>query len=118
MRPEKCSSESSMRELVAAVAGSRQWADTRQSWLSRAARKAGISYRQTKALFYGEIKDPNHRSARLMRDAAEQAGRFEHIARSMNAVDADFYGEDVAALLDMARALRNVGGAGNEGGGG
>lgn len=103
----------SMRELVAAVAGPKQWSDTRQSWLARAARKAGISYRQCKALWYGEIIDPYHRSARLMRDAAEQrasdlAGQFEMVARSMNATDPDFFGADVLALVHAARALRGV----------
>ena len=104
--PEKSSRAASMRELVASVAGPREWSDTRESWLGRAARRAGITFRQTKALFYGEIADPNHRSARLMRDAADLAGRYETIARSMNAADPDFYREDVLALLDVARALR------------
>lgn len=109
--PEKFSSVR-MRELVAAVAGPRQWSDTRESWLGRAARRAGITFRQAKALFYGEITDPNHRSARLMRDAAELAGQYETIARSMHATDPDFYREQVLALLDVARAIRGVGDAG------
>lgn len=115
MKPEKRSGGIVMRELVAAVAGQRQWSDTRENWLNRAARRAGISFRQTKALFYGEITDPNHRSARLMRDAAEQAGRYEAIARSMHAVDADFYQQDMLALIDLARALRGLGRAGGNG---
>ena len=109
-----------MREFVVAVAGPRQWADTRQSWLARAARKAGISYRQCKSLFYGEITDPNHRSARLMRDAAEQkagalASQFETLASRMNATDPDFYRSDVLALVDAARALRGLDRAGDSG---
>lgn len=116
MKPERSSRELfALRELVAAVAGPRQWSDTRESWLNRAARKAGISYRQAKALFYEEIKDPNHRSARLMRDAAEQAGRYEQIAGALNAADQDFYGDDITALLNLARALRNVGRARDSG---
>lgn len=114
--PEKVSGERLMRELVAQVAGTRSWSDTRESWLSRAARRAGISYRQTKALFYGEIADPNHKSARLMRDAAELAGRYESIAHALGRNDADFHSEDIAALLDLARSMRAAGGPKAEGG--
>lgn len=99
-----------MREYIAAVAGPREWSDTRESWLARAARRTGISYRQIKAIWYGEITDPHHRSARLLRDAAELAGQYETIARSMNATDPDFHRQDMLALLDMARALRGLAG--------
>src|SRR5258706_4890897 len=94
----------SVRELVAVVAGPRSWSDTRESWLNRAARRAGISFRQTKALFYGEITDATHRSARLMRDAA--ADHYEQIARSLAEHDADFHRQDIPAYLDLAGALR------------
>lgn len=108
-RSEKVSS--AMREYVRAVAGPREWSDTRESWLARAARKAGISYRQCKALWYGEIVDPYHRSARLMRDAAEAkakelADQYETIAGGLNVVDAEFHRANVIALLDVARTLR------------
>jgi hypothetical protein len=108
-----------MRELVAAVAGPREFSDTRQSWLNRAARRAGISYRTVKAIFYGEIEQPNHPSIRLLRHAAQQraqalAGRFEEIARGMERADASFYRADVLALLDIARALRGVDRAGDD----
>ena len=110
-----------MRNLVAAVAGPRQWGDTRESWLARAARRAGVSYRQAKALFYGEIIDADHRTARRMREAAGQheaeqlAQRFEALAGSLQSRDADFHCSDVAALVDAARALRGLGRTGNKG---
>lgn len=102
-----------MRNLVIAVAGPRLFSDTRQSWLARAARKAGISYRQCKAIWYGEIADPYHRSARLLRDAAEAkardlANQYETIAGGLNVVDAEFHRATVAALLDVARTLRGL----------
>ena len=121
---EKFSGVRSMRELVAVVAGERGWGETRESWLARAARHAGVSYRQTKALFYGEITDPEHRAARRMKAAAEKDGkqeaealaqRFETIARSINAADQDFHSADVAALLHAARALRGLDRAGTGG---
>lgn len=110
-------SEGSMRDVVAAVAGPRGWGETRESWLARAARAADVTYRQAKALFYGEITDPEHRAVRRMKAAAERQGRreaaelaakFDSIARSMNAADQDFYSADVAALLSAARVLRGL----------
>ena len=111
----------SMRELVAAAAGPRLWNDTRESWLARAARRSGVSYRQAKALFYGEIQDADHRTARRMREAAGQheagqlAQRFEALASSLQSRDADFHREDIAALLHAARALSRLGRSGNDG---
>lgn len=91
-----------MRDLVALVAGPRSWSDTRESWLARAARRAGISYRQCKALFYGEIVDPYHRSARLMRDAAEALHRA---ADTLEHIDPDFHRLQIDARRDLARQL-------------
>jgi hypothetical protein len=111
-----------MRELVASVAGPREWGDTRESWLSRAARRAGVSYRQAKALFYGEITDADHKTARRMREAAgrheaaQLAQRFEALAGSLQSRDADLRCSDVAALLHAARALRDLDRSGNSGG--
>lgn len=97
----------SVRNLVALVAGPRLWSDTRESWLQRAARRAGISYRQVKAIWYGEITDNHHRSVRLLQDAAEKYGAIAH---AIMAKDADFHVEDIAALLDLARQLRSKAG--------
>ena len=108
--PEKSSRGATVRELVALVAGPRDWHDNRKSWLQRAGRRAGISFRQVKALFYGEITDPTHRSARLMRDAA--ANHYEELAASLTARDADSYREEIAAYLDLARSLRRLDRAG------
>src|SRR5436190_20419068 len=102
MSSEKCS-EFSGRDLVAAVAGPRSWSDTRQSWLARAARRAGISYRQTKALFYEEITDSNHRSARLLRDAAD---RLERVAAGLQQVDAQSHQSNIASYLDLVSRIR------------
>lgn len=122
--PEKFSK---MRTLVAAVAGPRTEFDTRESWLARAARTAGISYRQCKAAFYGEISDPEHKTIRRLqaaaereakREASELAVTFERIARGMNAADPNFYSATSSALLDVARSLRGMDRARNSGGDG
>jgi hypothetical protein len=102
---------------IEAVAGPLLAGDTRESWLARAAKRAGITFRQCKSLYYGETSDPKSsvgfavlsasRAARL--EAQQLAGRFESLAGAMNAADTDFYSEDVLALIDAARRLRGVG---------
>jgi hypothetical protein len=123
---EKYSGAKSMRDVIAAVAGPRLWNDTRESWLGRAAREAKISYRACKALFYGEITDPEHKAARRVLAAAQRSGRkeaqeladrFDTIARSLNATDSNSYSADVDALLHAARALRGLAGSGTDTGG-
>jgi hypothetical protein len=110
-----------MRELVAAVAGPRQWGDTRQSWIGRAARRAGVSYRAAKSLFYGEITDPEHKAARKMKAAAgkheaEQLARqFEGLALALDVRDEAFHRQDIDALISAARALRGLHRTGDHG---
>jgi hypothetical protein len=90
------------------------YSGNRKSWLSRAARKSGATFRQIKSLYYGECKDPKTSVAlgvltaaeKARREASEQASRFESLAGAMNASDPDFYSSDVLALIDAARTLR------------
>ena len=110
---EKLSRGNVMRELVAAVAGPVLWSDNRKSWLARAARNARISYRSVKSVFYGEITDKDHPAVQLLEHAAGRraevlAGKFESIARGMEATDEAFYREDIAALVHTARQLRGL----------
>lgn len=124
--PEKRSEERTMRELIAAVAGPVHYSDNRKSWLSRAARNSGLTPRTVKALFYGEINDPNHLAARRLKDAAAEmegqrvarslAEQFESIAGGLNAADPDFHRNNVAALLGAARSLRGLNSTGTGGG--
>lgn len=113
MKSEKFSKGQKVRELVEAVAGTRTINDSRESWLRRAARMAGTSYRQAKALFYSEITDPYHPTVTKFKEAAGRhearnlAQHFEHAAASLDHRDADFHCHDIAALLHAARKLRN-----------
>jgi hypothetical protein len=103
-------------DRIADIAGPYRPFDTRESWLARAATKAGISFRQCKALFYGEAKRPKQQvaekiigaSERARREASDLASRFETLAGAMNASDADFYGKDITALIHAARSLRGL----------
>ena len=110
-----------MRELVAAVAGPILPSDNRESWLRRAARNAGASYRQAKALFYGEINDPHHRTVSLFREAAGRhearnlAAQFESIANGLVVADPDFHRDTILALRGAARVLGNLNSARTEG---
>lgn len=49
-----------LREAIIALAGPRGDVDTKESWLNRAARRAGISYRQAQRLYYRECRDPRY----------------------------------------------------------
>src|ERR1700749_4571694 len=114
------SGECSVRKEIAVVAGPRDWGDTRESWLARVPRKVStVSFRTVKALWYGEIDDPEHWAARDIRRAAEaiQAGRkdvealatqYETIIGGLNARDPDFHSPEIAALLGALRQLRDV----------
>jgi hypothetical protein len=60
-----------MKHAVTMLAGERGWHDTRESWLAGAARKAGISYRQAKAFFYGEAVNPSAEAVERVRAALQ-----------------------------------------------
>lgn len=101
---------------IEAIAGPRMAGDTKESWLARAARRAGITFRQCKALYYGETTDPKVSIASGVIVAAEAArqearslaSRFENLAGEMNATNSDLYSADVLALINAARRLRGV----------
>ena len=110
---------SAVRALVEAVAGPRQWSDNRKSWLDRAARRSGLTYRTIKAVWYGEITDESHSAIRLLQHAARQradalAGRLETIAHGLEATDSDFYRQDILGLIHAVRALRNLDRSGDD----
>lgn len=99
---------------INAIAGPMKSGDTRESWLARAARKSGATFRQVKSLYYGECKDPKTSVAlgvlsaadKARNEASELASRFESLAGAMNATDPDFYSEDVLTLINAARQMR------------
>lgn len=102
------------RQEVVWVCGPRLETDTRESWLSRGARKAGVGYRQIKALFHRETVDPKYSvgnrvrsaAAEARREAIEHAKQLESLARKMHATDPDFYCEEVNQALFAAGKLR------------
>lgn len=124
---EKSSGVKNVRREIAVVAGPKDWGDSRESWLSRVPRqvrkalkaeKETVTFRTVKALWYGEISDPDHWAARDIRRAAELieacneaaslADQYEAIAGGLLAKDQDFYSSDAAALVRAARILRGL----------
>lgn len=112
---EKASAGTPMRDAVSVLAG--QWGpvETRESWLARAARRAGVSYRTIKAVWYGEIDNPDHKAAQQILEAAERHGRreagelaarLETLTSALRAIDEDFHGPQIDALSSAVVALR------------
>lgn len=106
-----------MRKEIAILAGPREWDQTRASWLDQVCEHVPtVSYRTIKALWYGEIKDPDHWAARdirravevleAQREAASLARQLETIVNGLNASDPDFHKPSIAALVGALRNLR------------
>lgn len=114
----------SMRELCMAVAQPRPM-EPQKRWFLRGARVAGISVRQFRAIFRGEITDPEHKSVRRLEAAkrqrsAEEAARAHKtidrlvaLRAALASIDPEFYGASIefldAALRDMRGGNRAVG---------
>lgn len=108
-----------MRELIAAVAGPKGWDETRERWLERASRKAGISFRAAKAIFYQEIADPEHRAIRRLAqaarlreqerqaraDTATSIGKLVALRAALAAIDEEFHREPIEQLDEAIRAM-------------
>jgi hypothetical protein len=113
-----------MRREIAIVAGPMNWGDTRESWLSqvpkavkRALRteKETVTFRTVRALWYGEILDPEHWAARdirraaelieAKREAADLASQYQQIAGGMRATDENFYRTEIDRLERLARII-------------
>ncbi|MCK1367654.1 hypothetical protein [Bradyrhizobium sp. 62] len=113
---ENQSGVKNVRREIAMVAGPKDWGDTRESWLGRVPRKVKtVSFRTVKALWYGEISDPEHWAARDIRreaeliqarqEAAELASQYQQIAGGMRATDTDFYRTEIDRLERIARII-------------
>lgn len=101
---------------IAAIAG--PFDGNRKSWLSRAAHRAGVTARQMKSLWYGQITNPRHQvaasvlsaadQARLneaRRDAAQLAAIYRSTATALANIDPHFHRGSIDALVEAARVL-------------
>lgn len=106
---EKYSGVKNVRSEISIVAGPRDWGATRESWLARVPRRVStVTFRTVKALWYGEISDPDHWAARDIRRAAELitarqeasalADQYRTIVGGMRAQDENFYCAEIDRL--------------------
>ena len=104
------------RSSLEIIAGSWSWDDTRESMIARAARRAGITFRAAKALYYGETRDPRDSIARAIRHAVAardlnaainmQADRLATIADGLEARDADFHRQQIDHIRNLVSQMR------------
>lgn len=88
-----------MRESIVFLAGQRDLHATRESWLAVAARKAGITRRQAKSLFYGESPDPRASIVERVRAArGRMANEREGMAR-------EFYRETIDRIAALEKTV-------------
>ncbi len=105
------------QEEIAIIAGPYGYRDSRESWLGRVAARTNVTFRTIKSLFYGHQDNPSYETAIKIKNAADQARRealllaeqYQQSAGALYAKDADFYLDDIHALVDAARALRGMG---------
>ena len=95
-----------MHQSIRTLAGPRADSDTRETMLARAARRAGITSRQARALYYGEAKDPKSSVVERVRAAiARNAKKAEADARTKLIETADV-GQLVAHAVEVDEDLR------------
>jgi hypothetical protein len=107
-----------MRSAIISLAGERAVYDSRDRWLERAARAAGISRRAAKTLFYAESNNPGSevvekvRAALTRKKDAEDDGlaklardeyrefvaRIERIERALGISDQDMHSDQITAF--------------------
>lgn len=99
-----------MKRSIVVLAGPRGDSDTRESMIARAARRAGISFRQAKSFFYEETTNPRFGVVARVRAAIENANlaqeakaraEYEHVREQIElleqrlaALGADLGGKD------------------------
>ncbi|MET3352346.1 UNVERIFIED_ORG: catalase [Xanthobacter viscosus] len=95
-----------MHQSIKVLGGPRGDIDTRESMLARAARCAGISYRQARALYYKESSDPRASVVERVRAAMAKANdKAEAHARERIEETADV-GQLVARAVEVDAELR------------
>lgn len=104
------------QEEISAIAG--PYDGNRKSWLSRAATRANVTYRQMKSLWYGQTANPRlnvatsvltaadmARLREARRDALAIADIYHRHAEALASVDEDFHRLEIDALIEAARIL-------------
>ena len=115
-----------MRDAIIKLAGERAFLETREVWLARAARRAGITARQAKAFFYRETASPRHQDVEAVRlavatlhsaEGARDSDRRDPELEELRAIverleavadrfDEHFHRPDALQIRDVARRAR------------
>lgn len=95
-----------MREAIIELAGDRALFDTRERWLERAARNAGISCRMAKTIFYNERCNPSAETAARILKARDNLRTKDKGNRNVANQAADEYQELLARIERLENALR------------
>jgi len=91
-----------MRDAIIKLAGERAFFETREVWIARAARRAGITARQAKAFFYREASSPRHQDVEAVRLAVATLNSAEE-ARDSERRDREL--EELRAIVDRLEAV-------------
>lgn len=106
-----------MRSLVLAVGGPLRADENRKRWFERVAQTAGISPSMARKAYRGYLRDPEHKTFWLLREAArrEQQGKYHRLsnvlaaaAQELDALDSIQYGQAISSFVSAARELRNL----------
>lgn len=111
-----------MRTAIADLGGPRCDGDTRERVIDRAARRAGISFRTAKALFYGEMTNPRATTVERVRAALSRraTNREEHARATAERAITELSSAIAGAILSgedvdgdaLVRMLNGLGAAG------
>jgi hypothetical protein len=100
-----------MRDAIRELAGPRDFNDTRESWLARAARKAGISFRQAKAFHYGETPNPRVQDVEKVRAAVRTTQQHTRTGARTHVRDVEERLQELEKLVAEIRLQRRHSGA-------
>lgn len=104
-----------MQRSVKKLAGPRMPEDNRETMIARAARRAGLSYRQAKSFFYKESENPGSMAVELVRAAIANGN---HIIEEATADEIKSLRARLSRLESIVSALsphRDGAGAGQDG---
>ena len=106
---EKMSAAERARGMLIDLAGPRDWADNKKALISRAARRAHLTFRRAKSILYNEKRlslgaDEYLQIERLWRAAAESVQATENMDRAARAI-----ADSAAAMGERAELVRDAG---------
>lgn len=112
-----------MRRSIVTAGGTRGWQENRKSWLSKAARRIGITDRQARSLFYMQgnpraelvervraalVKLDRHNAKGARNEFQALNARIARVEALLRVSDADFHQPEIDAAREMGRSLNRT----------